>query len=333
MAAARAGSVVSVLSRRVAWHVREHKALPALVVLVIAASFWFDPFFTALNLKNVLRQVSMLGIVSIGMTLVMLTGGIDLSVGAVAAVAAILAAQLSDSSLTLALLVPLLAGLALGLLNGALVTRLKITPFIATLATMLGARGAAFVISGGETVRPSAPVAGFSELSRGAILEVPYLGILFVLAIAIFAVVLKYTPFGRRIYAVGGNEEAAKMMGLKVSQTKLRAYALSGLMAALAGVLLASRLGSGQPYAGGGWELLAIAAVVIGGTLTTGGAGSMIGTLYGVLIIGVITNMVNLFGNLPYWYSSLVTAALLLGVILLQSVRGAAKPTAQTPSS
>jgi ribose/xylose/arabinose/galactoside ABC-type transport system permease subunit len=307
---------------RAVWaHMKEHKALPALMVLFVVASFSFDTFFTALNLKNVFRQVSMLGMVSIGMTLVMLAGGIDLSVGSVAAVAAILAAYLSERSAVLAVSLPLLAGLAFGAANGLIVTRLRIAPFIATLATMLGARGIAFVISRGETVRPTAPIPVFSDLARGAVLGIPYLGILFALAIAVFVVLLGYSTFGRRIYAVGGNEEAAKMMGLKVDPTKNLTYILSGLMAALAGVLLASRLGSGQPYAGGGWELTAIAAVVIGGTLTTGGVGTMMGTLYGVLIIGVITNMVNLFGNLPYWYSNLVTALLLLVVILLQSRR------------
>jgi ribose transport system permease protein len=302
-------------------YMKAHKALPALIVLVIVAAFSFETFFTELNLKNVFRQVSMIGMVSIGMTLVMLTGGIDLSVGSVAAVAAILAAYLSDSSALLAVLLPLLAGLAFGALNGLIVTKLRITPFIATLATMLGARGVAFVISNGETVRPTAPEPAFTQLSRGSLLGIPYLGLLFLGAIAVFVVVLKYSSFGRRIYAVGGNEEAAKMMGLEVDQTKLVTYTLSGLMAAIAGVLLASRLGSGQPYAGGGWELTAIAAVVLGGTATSGGVGTMLGTLYGVLIIGVITNMVNLFGNLPYWYSNLVTALLLLGVILLQSAR------------
>ncbi len=331
MVRVRASSALHALARQALTHVREQKALPALLFLFVLASFWFEPFFTALNLKNVLRQVSMLGMVSIGMTLVMLTGGIDLSVGAVAAVAAIVAAKLSDGALLVALLVPLLAGLAFGLLNGLLVTHLKIPPFIATLATMLGARGGAFLISGGETVRPRQPVAGFSEVSRGAILGIPYLGLLFIVAILVFVIMLKYAALGRRIYAVGGNEEAARMMGLEVNRTKLVTYALSGLMAALAGVLLASRLGSGQPYAGSGWELTAIAAVVIGGTLTSGGAGSMIGTLYGVLIVGVITNMVNLFGNLPYWYSNLVTALLLLVVILLQAVRAAPKSRAQAP--
>jgi ribose/xylose/arabinose/galactoside ABC-type transport system permease subunit len=314
--------------RAVVAYMKEQKALPALLVLFVAASFSFETFFTALNLKNVFRQVSMLGMVSIGMTLVMLGGGIDLSVGSVAAVAAILAAYLSEHSAVLAVCLPMLVGLGFGLVNGLIVTRLRITPFIATLSTMLGARGVAFVISHGETVRPTSPDPAFSELARGSVLEIPYLGILFVLATAVFVVVLGYSGFGRRVYAVGGNEEAAKMMGLKVNQTKVLTYVLSGLMAGLAGVLLASRLGSGQPYAGAGWELTAIAAVVIGGTLISGGVGTVMGTLYGVFVIGVITNMVNLFGNLPYWYSNLVTALLLLVVILLQSTRGAAREIA-----
>jgi ribose/xylose/arabinose/galactoside ABC-type transport system permease subunit len=321
MESSRAQAKPMQILRAVLAYLKEHKALPALLVLVIVASFAFDTFFTGLNLKNVFRQVSMLGMVSIGMTLVMIGGGIDLSVGSVAAVAAILAAYLCERSALVAMSVPLLVGLAFGLGNGLIITRLRITPFIATLATMLGARGLAFVISHGETVRPTSPDPAFSELARGSVLDIPYLGILFVAATVVFVVVLGYSGFGRRIYAMGGNEEAAKMMGLKVNQTKVWTYALSGLMAGLAGVLLASRLGSGQPYAGGGWELTAIAAVVIGGTLTSGGVGTMMGTLYGVLIIGVITNMVNLFGNLPYWYSNLVTALLLLVVILLQSTR------------
>jgi ribose transport system permease protein len=294
-------------------------ALLALIILGVMASFAFDVFLTPLNLSNIFRQVSMIGLVSIGMTFVILTGGIDLSVGSIAAVAAVVAANFSDQFVLLPVFIPILIGAVIGFTNGFVITNLKIPPFIATLAMMLGARGIAFIISKGETVRAQHLSESFTQIARGYILGIPNFGIIFILFLLIAMVVLKYTSFGRRIYAIGGNEEAARMMGLNVDTEKKIVYTISGSFSAMAGMLLASRLGSGQPYAAAGWELNAIAAVVIGGTLLTGGVGKVEGTFYGVLILGIISNVINLQGTLPYWYANLVTAILLLIVILLQS--------------
>ncbi len=289
-----------------------------LLTLCAIASTSFPVFFTSLNLSNIVKQQSMIGLVAIGMTFVILSGGIDLSVGSIVAVSAVVAAMLSGQFILFPVVVPILVGLCIGIANGLLITKLRISPFVATLAMMLGARGLAFIITGGETVRSPAVTEVFIQISRGYVWIFPYFGIIFLLFIVAASIVLNRTSFGRRIYAVGGNEEAARMMGLDVDKEKIIVYAISGGLSGAAGVLLTSRLGSGQPYVAGGWELSAIAAVVIGGTLLTGGVGKMSGTLWGVLILGVISNMINMLGTLEYWYASFATGILLLTVILLQ---------------
>ena len=292
--------------------------LVTLLALAAVASICFPSFLTPVNLANILRQVSMIGLVSIGMTLVILSGGIDLSVGSIAAVAAVLAARLSGQFGLIVVLIPILAGVCLGAMNGAFVTRMKIPPFIATLAMMLGARGLAFMLSGGEPV--GLDTSGwFSRIAKGDVLGVPYFGIIFALTLGIAIIVAKYTAFGRSVYAIGGNEEAARMMGLNVNRSKMLVYMICGGCAAAAGTLLTSMLDSGQPTAAEGWELTAIAAVVIGGTSLTGGIGKMSHTLYGVLILGVIPNIINQIATLTELDTKVITGTLLLAVVLLQS--------------
>jgi len=298
---------------------RSHGAFVALSILFIAASLSFDVFFTFLNLTNIFRQVSMIGLVSIGMTFVILTGGIDLSVGSIAAVAAVVAAGLSNQFVLFPVAIPIILGAVIGCVNGLIITKLRIQPFIATLAMMLGVRGVAFIISKGEPVRSPHLSEAFTQIARGDILGIPNFGVFFIISTITAAIVLKYTSFGRRLYAIGGKEEAARMMGLNVDKEKVLVYTISGFCSGFAGMLLASRLGSGQPYAAGGWELNAIAAVVIGGTLLTGGVGNVINTIYGVFILGIISNAINLIGTLPYWYANLATGMILLVVILMQS--------------
>jgi len=292
--------------------------LIALLVLCAAASIFFPTFLTTTNLRNVFGQVGILGIVAIGMTFVILSGGIDLSVGSTAALAAVVAAQLSTKSALLPVTCPTLVGVLVGVVNGVLITRMGIPPFIATLAVMLGARGLVFLISGGEPV-PVDASAWFSQVARGDFLGVPYLGIIFILFLVVAIVVANRTSFGRSVYAIGGNEEAATMMGLGVHRTKMLVYVICGGCAGTAGMPLASRLNSGQLNVAEGWELTAIGAVVVGGTSLTGGEGKMLNTLYGVLILGIIPNIINLEGTLDYWYSDLISGMLLLAVILLQS--------------
>ncbi|MDF2614415.1 MAG: transporter permease [Clostridia bacterium] len=294
-------------------------ALITFIVLFLFATFKYDQFFTLLNFKNVLRQVSMLGFVAIGMTFVILIGGIDLSVGSTLAVAGVVAAKVSPYGIGVSIIIPVLIGIAFGVTNGILVTKLKIVPFIATLATMLGIRGIAYIVTGELSVGASSASPGFIQLGRGYVAGIPIPSILFVLAIIAAVLVSKKTKFGRHVYAVGGNEEASKMMGLKVHNIKIVVYAISGALSAFAGVILTSRLGAGQPVAGEGWELTAIAATVIGGTLITGGVGKFTGTLYGVLITGIIQNMFNMQGNLNVWWQNILMGAILLGVVVAQS--------------
>lgn len=303
---------------RTAGLIQSEGSLMTLLALCAVASIGFPGFCTADNCANVFKQVSFNGLVSLGMAFVILSGGIDLSVGSIAAVAAVLAARLSGQFGLLVVAIPILAGVCLGAINGALVTRIKIPPFVATLAMMLGARGLAFILSGGKPVESDSS-GWFSQIAKGDVLGIPYLGMIFILALAVAILVAKYTAFGRSVYAIGGNEEAARMMGLKVDRSKMLVYMICGGCAAAAGTLLTSMLNSGQPSAAEGWELTAIAAVVIGGTSLTGGIGKMSHTLYGVLILGVIPNVINQKATLKPWDTNVITGALLLAVVLLQS--------------
>lgn len=294
-------------------------ALIAFLLLFILASTMYEQFLSFLNISNILRQVSMIGLVAVGMTCVILVGGIDLSVGAILAVAGVLAAKLSGHNMLLAIVVPIAAAAVLGLINGIVVTKMKIVPFIATLAMMMFARGIAYISTGEVSVTVDKMSSGFIQLARGYVFGIPIPAVIFVCAIVAAGIASKYTGLGRYLFAVGGNEEASKMMGLNVDRIKITAYTISGMMAGFAGVMLTSRLGAGQPVAGDGWEMTAIAAVVIGGTLLTGGVGKFSGTLLGVLIIGTITNMFNMQGNINTWWQNVMMGALLLLVVVIQS--------------
>ncbi|MCX7710136.1 MAG: ABC transporter permease [Clostridia bacterium] len=313
-------NLMSVKKLDIGKFIKSQGALIAFLLLFIAASIKYDQFLSFLNLSNVLRQVSMIGLVGIGMTFVILIGGIDLSVGAVVAVAGVLAANLSSTnSLILTIFVPILAATFLGFVNGFVVTKMKIVPFIATLAMMMGARGIAYITTGEVSVRVGQISPTFTALARGYILGLPVPAVIFVFTILAAAFISKYTTLGRHIYAVGGNEEAARMMGLKVDRIKMTAYTICSALAGFAGVILTARLGAGQPVAGEGWEMNAIAAVVLGGTQLTGGVGKFGGTFIGVLIIGIITNIFNMQGNINTWWQNVIMGALLLVVVVIQS--------------
>lgn len=292
--------------------------LVPLLVLCGVSTLCFPNFIEPTNLANILKQVSIPGIVAIGMTFVILSGGIDLSVGSTVAVTAIIMAQLSGDSSVLALSAAVLAGALIGAMNGLLIAYARIEPFIATLATMLGLRGLAFIMANGESVKTAKDtwLAQFAWVDIGII---PLIGIIFILILLVAMVVAGHSRFGRSLYAMGGNEEAAVMMGLNVKRNKMLVYVICGLLSGVAGVMFASRNGPGQPTAAEGYELVAIAAVVIGGTSLAGGIGKMSYTLYGVLILGVIPNVNNHHGVLSYWYVDMVRGLLLLAVILLQS--------------
>lgn len=314
------GNVVALMNpNEIKKMLKTQSALMTFAILFIIASVRYEQFLTVLNLSNVLRQVSMIGLIAVGMTFVILIGGIDLSVGSILALSGVVAAHLSNTSLVLAIVVPLLLGIVLGAINGMVVTKMKIAPFIATLAMMMGARGVAYIATGEQTIRVSKDVPLFTKIARGYFLQIPIPVLILIVVVIIAVIVSKHTKFGRHIYAVGGNEEAAKMMGLEVDRIKILAYTISGFMSALAGIILTSRLGAGQPVAGEGWEMNVIAAVVIGGTLLTGGVGKFSGTFFGVLIIGMLTNMFNMQGNINTWWQNVLMGALLLTVIMFQS--------------
>jgi ribose transport system permease protein len=293
-------------------------ALVALVAACILGATRYYAFGTPENVVNVLRQNSMLGLVALGMTFVILTGGIDLSVGALLAVAGVVAAMLASHGSALAIGAGIGAAALLGLFNGLLITKARIQPFIVTLATMIAARGAALAATAEQSVTVSGEASGLTWLGRGELGPVPVPVAIFILAYVVGWIVLRYTRFGRYVFAIGDSEEAARLMGLPADRIVIATYALSGALAGLAGVVLAARLGAGQPVAGTGWELDAIAAVVVGGTLLTGGQGGAGSTLIGVLLLGVIFNLFNLEGTISPWWQWVLRGAFLLGVVVVQ---------------
>lgn len=274
--------------------------LLALVLLIAVAATLSDRFLTTVNLTNILRQTSIVGVLGIGMTFVILTAGIDLSVGAMLALVVVLVADTLEQteSIPLALVVGLGAGMAVGLVNGLGVTWGRVQPFVMTLGMLGVARSLAFLYTDGIPI----PVLNndFLQIGYGYVGEVPAPSIVFLTLLVLAALVLRFTPFGRYVYAIGSNEEAARLSGINVKLYKTLVYVLSGATAAIAGVLYAAQLAVGPPIAGEGYELDAIAAVVVGGTSLFGGQGGVIGTFLGALIIGILGNILNLMGVSPF---------------------------------
>jgi inositol transport system permease protein len=273
-------------------------------------------FLTVANLINVARQISLNGILAVGVTFVLLTGGVDLSLGSVAALAGVVAASFAhpgDYPVVVPILMGILAGTACGATNGLLVTRGSVAPFIVTLGMMTVARGLALVVSGGMPVSNMSP-----ELTRlaGDILALP-IPVLILAAVSLVAwAFLANTRLGRYVYAVGGNENAARAAGINVNRVKMFAYTLCGGLAGLAGVVLAARTTTGQPNAAVAYELDAIAAVVIGGTSLSGGVGGIGGTLLGALLMGIINNGLDLL-NVSSYYQQIVKGVIIVGAVWL----------------
>ena len=256
-------------------------------------------------LLNLLRQVSINALIAFGMTFVILTGGIDLSVGAILALSSALMAGMMVSGLdpVLAIGFACLIGALLGAVNGAFIAKAKMAPFIATLATMTVFRGLTLVYTNGNPITGLSDSFWFQVFGRGYLLGLPVPAITVIISFVILWCLLHKTPFGRKTYAIGGNEKAALISGINVDRMKILIYALNGLLAALAGAILASRLDSAQPTAGTSYELDAIAAVVLGGTSLSGGRGRIVGTLIGALIIGTLNNGLNLLGVSSFYQS------------------------------
>lgn len=292
--------------------------LLSLLVLVVILSFASPHFFTVQNLANVFQQISVLAIIALGSTLVIVSGGIDLSVGSVAALAGMVTATAFSSlevPMGLALALGLGAGALAGFVNGMLIVYGKVPPFVATLAMLSIARGLTLVLSNGQ------PVSGFPEwfrqMTKLGIWNVLPLIVIFVLGIFVIgAMYLKYRPGGRAIYAVGGSEEVSRLSGIKVGAVKLRIYTAAGALAGVGGIVLTSRLNSAQPTAGEGLELDVIAAVVIGGTSLSGGVGTVSGTLVGALIIGVLRNGLNLLNVSSFWQSVIIGVVIAVAVMI-----------------
>jgi len=275
-------------------------------------------FLEPLNLLNLLRQVAINALIAFGMTFVILTGGIDLSVGAILALSSALTAGMMVAGVDpiVAILIGCILGALMGMVNGLFITIGKMAPFIATLATMTIFRGLTLVYTGGNPITGLGDNYLFQLFGRGYFLGIPVPAITMILAFVFLFVLLHKTPFGRKTYAIGGNEKAALISGIKVPKVKIMIYSLSGMLAALAGAILTSRLNSAQPTAGTSYELDAIAAVVLGGTSLSGGKGRIFGTLIGALIIGTLNNGLNLLG-VSSFYQMVVKGIVILIAVLL----------------
>ncbi|MCE7985398.1 MAG: ABC transporter permease [Caldilinea sp. CFX5] len=317
--------------------VRKYAIVLIFIAMFIAMALMTDAFLSPRNLLNIVRQISVVGLIAIGVTMVIITTGIDLSSGSVLALSAVIVASLAQQpdwhdakfpGLQLPLIVPILAallvGAACGWVNGALIAGFRIPPFIATLGMMTVARGFALIYS-------NRPVSGltdsFNYIGQGEIFKVmpvagqPDMGIpipiLILLAVAIAAhIMLNNTRFGRHIYAIGGNEQAARISGLNVGRIKIGVYTIAGLLAGLSGLVLTSRIGSGQAGLGVGYELDAIAAAVIGGVSLSGGIGTIWGTMVGALIIGVLNNGLDLLNVSAYW-QTIVKGSIIVAAVII----------------
>lgn len=303
------------------------QSIIALVVLCVVLTLLSDKFLTPGNGWNIMRQISVNVCISVGMTLVILTKGIDLSVGSMLAFAGAITAGLLKNGIEIpsmnvlleftvfgAIFAGLIVGGGLGTFNGWMVTRFKVPPFVATLAMLTIARGATMLWTGGF------PITGFGDtfafIGTGWFLGIPMPVWIMLLVVAIAIVITKKTVFGRHIYAVGGNESAARLSGININKVKVWVYAIAGILSAVGGIMLVSRLDSAQPNAGMSYELDSIAAVVIGGTSLSGGRGTIMGTVQGALIIGVLNSGLVLLNVSPFWQQIIKGFVILIAVIM-----------------
>lgn len=295
----------------------------ALAALILFGALRYDGFVSAFNILSFLKYNSMFALIALGMAFVIMTGGIDLSVGATAALASVVAALCSHYGAAAGVLGGLGAGLAVGLVNGTVIAGLRIQPFIATLATMLAANGVALLLAGNQSVSIGTDNS-FMAIGLNNFLGLPIPAWIVAFAYLGGWIALERHAVGRRILAIGDGDATARLMGLKVERTLMGVYMFSGLMAGTAGVILASSSFAGQPTEGIGWELIAIASVVVGGTLLTGGVGSVGATLAGALLLGLVFTVIN-FENGKGWISlssswqPVIRGLFLLAVVILQA--------------
>ncbi len=293
-------------------------SLIGLVVLFVVIACLNSSFIDPGNLKNLLRQVSINALISFGMTFVILTGGIDLSVGSILALSSALMGSFIVGGLDpiLGIVVACLIGAALGAVNGLVITYGKVAPFIATLATMTIFRGMTLVYTNGNPISGLTENEAFLNFGQGYFLELPVPAVMMLIMFGILYFILHKTPLGRKTYAVGGNEKVSFIAGIKINRIKIFAYTVTGMLCGMAGAILTSRLNSAQPTAGTGYELDAIAAVVLGGTSLSGGKGRIVGTLVGALIIGTLNNGLNIL-NVSSFYQQVVKGIVILLAVLM----------------
>src|SRR5215213_6007900 len=312
------------LGKKSAWRERlfttlqRRGAIVVLILVVAVSAVVFDNFLTEQNLENIVLQGAFLGLIVVGMTFVIISGGIDLSVGSMVGLGGILAALTVQVAWPLALILPPLVCGLIGFGNGLLIAKAKMAPFIVTLAGLLGIRVLALAFAGEKPIHIDEGTT-FTWFGQGQIFGVSVPVILVIVTFAVGGLILARTSYGRVIFAIGGSEESARLMGLPVDRTKVIAYTTSGALAGLAGALLAARLATGDPNAGLAWELDAISAVVVGGTLLTGGAGSMSGSLAGVLLLSILQNLINQLGTLGSYAQQLVSGFFLIIVVVAQA--------------
>lgn len=309
------------LGRRLSSAATELTLLAVLVVMLIFFSLASPFFLTWTNVINLGQTLATSGIVAFAMTLVIVSGGIDLSVGSVAALSGVVTSLLwtfLGVPLAAAAMLGILTGVVVGLINGFMVTRIKISPLISTLATFSIVRGLAFVISNGQTNQLNNNA--FKFLGRGNIGGIPFSLIMMVAVYLFFAYLLSHTRFGRNVYAIGGNAEASRLAGISINRTLIWVYILSGLFAAFAGIIIAAQLALSAPRAAVGLELTAIAAVVLGGTSLAGGKGTLLGTLLGVLILRILDNGLVLL-NISSFYQDVASGVVLLLAVGFDQVR------------
>lgn len=292
--------------------------LLALIVMIILVTILNSNFISPTNLLNLLRQVSTNALIAFGMTFVIITGGIDLSVGSTLALSSVLMAGTIRAGFDplIAMLLAAIVGLVLGSVNGLLITKGKMAPFIATLATMTVYRGLTLVYTEGNPITGIGDSFLFKFVGRGYLFGIPFPVVLMLISFALLFVLLHKMPFGRKTFTIGGNEKASFIAGIKNDRIKIGIYAISGLMASISGIIITSRLNSAQPTAGTSYEMDAIASVVLGGTSLSGGRGRLSGTLIGALIIGTLNNGMNLLG-ISSFYQQVVKGVVIVIAVLL----------------
>lgn len=290
----------------------------ALLIMIVVLAIITPSFFNTQNFINVLRQISIKAVMAIGVTIVIMTGGIDLSVGSILALSAVVATSFATSdnphSLLVSVLIGILVGFACGAINGICVAQLKVAAFIATLAMTTAARGLAMIYTNGRPVINILPE--YTNIGNGFVGPIPIPIVVMVVVIVIVGYLMEFTKYGRYVRAVGGNEQAALVSGINVKLIKFSAYAIAGVTCAIAGILLSARTMTGQPASGEGYELDAIAAAVIGGASLSGGVGTISGTVVGMLILGVLTNGLDMLGVSSY-YQQVIKGIIIVVAVLL----------------